>query len=120
MRRSFVTEEARRAYLGWVHTELRHGPDKLTPKRLSHVPRLLWEIESGIRTGEIVVRPDGERLATIRAIKTGEMPYDEAMSLSRSLLDRVQALDTSHLPEPPVAAVEALLHDCRRQDGGPV
>jgi hypothetical protein len=93
-REALITKPMVDAYHGWVYRELKDLQGKglrshgytIPGKRLSHVPRLLWELQGALLFREIPVRLDGEELATVMAIKTGEMSTDDAMLLCGDML----------------------------------
>jgi len=60
MRDCFLSQTFRKAYMGWIAREAKDlaAMHKGHAKRLSHLPRLIWELESVYRTGTMVVRPD--------------------------------------------------------------
>jgi hypothetical protein len=120
-RKLFVHSGTVAAYMGWVRREL-HDIGKLhkgNAKRLSHVPRLLWEIEAAVRTGEIVVRPSPQKIDKILSIKTGVMDYDEAVAFCGSLLLDVEQIvaQVPFLPEPPREWLQSYLLDTRERYG---
>lgn len=105
-----ITKRMVSAYIGWAMTELRNGPDKLTPKRLSHVPRLLWEVIGALTTGAIPVRLPPPQLGVVRGIKEGAIGYDVARKTIDGLVLKAQALwADAHLSEPPTAEVNAIV-----------
>jgi predicted nucleotidyltransferase len=93
-RESLITKAMVDAYHGWVYRELKDLQGKglrshgytIPGKRLSHVPRLLWELQGALLDRHIPVRLEGERLKIVMAIKTGEMSTDDAMLFCGSLL----------------------------------
>lgn len=121
-RERFLTTATADAYMGWAKREL-YDIGKLHKghaKRLSHVPRLLWELEAILRARRIDVRPLPPRLKVIRDIKTGEMPYDEAVVLTGELLldiEQLYEMARKHLPEPPTAWMNEWLLAARRDWG---
>lgn len=108
IRSAFVAKPMAYAYLGWIETELRHMPEVITPKRLSHVPRLMWELEGAMDTGNVPVRLEGWRLDYVRAVKAGGIGYDEVV---RRVAERLPMLRTraQSLDNPPTGAVQDLL-----------
>lgn len=122
LRSSFLSQSMVNAYMGWVHRELA-DIGKLKnghAKRLSHIPRLIWEIESVLRDGLLTVRPDGRKVDTIVAIKTGAMDYDDAVNYCGNLLLELEDMfdHTEPLPEPPVEETNDWLLETRRLYGG--
>lgn len=105
------------SYLGWAHAELRSIGKlyKGNAKRLSHVPRLLWELQSMVQTGDLVVRPDADKVATILGIKTGATPYTEAVAIVGNLLLDVEAEIDRHgaFPHPPTDWTRTYLLESR-------
>jgi predicted nucleotidyltransferase len=107
IRSEFITQNMVAAYLGWAWSEMRQS---LTPKRLSHVPRLLWEVSGAVKTGWLEVRPTGDRHDKIMAIRDGSWDFESALSYSRELLHEVNnELTDVNLPEPPYDKVEAIV-----------
>lgn len=103
IRESLITRHTIAAYIGWAVSELGRA---LTPKQLSHVPRLMWEIQDAITYRRIPVRLDDKRRGVVMAIKTGQMPMDEGLKIARDLLARVRQLaDAATFPEAPTQAV---------------
>lgn len=106
MREKFLTQSFRKAYMGWIHREAEDlaKMHKGHAKRLSHMPRLIWELESVYQTGQMVVRPDEDKRQRIVDIKTGAMDYDEAFAWVGELIVDMEHLDEEvgpSLPEPP-------------------
>lgn len=99
----FLTQEFRRAYMGWIHRESQDIAKlhKGHAKRLSHVPRLIWELMSVYETGEMVVRPTIAKRDIIKLIKTGDMDYDEAVRFTGELLLELENLDAVEGPRLP-------------------
>lgn len=121
LRRDFLHTGTLKAYMGWVHRELADigKLHKGNAKRLSHVPRLLWEIQDAVTERFIHVRLTGFRLQTVMAVKTGEMAYDDAAAyVGGLLLDVERRIEGYILPDPPVAETEAWLLQTRRLYGG--
>lgn len=123
MRDMFLTQEFRQAYMGWIHRESRDigNLHKGHAKRLSHIPRLIWELESVYRYHTMVVRPTADKRAIVKAIKTGEMDYDEAMAYVGNLIIELEALDTlegERLPMTDRKRANQWLLDMRAQYGG--
>lgn len=124
-----VSQALRRAYFGWVTKELahlasqEHGPDGATRgnfKRLSHVPRLIWEFEEALKNGVVPVRLREDHVEVVRSIKFGLLPYEEARGLVGSMLLEMESLDARlgpGLPEPPVEAVRDWLIETRERFG---
>lgn len=123
LRRAFVSSALRSAYMGWIMREAADLAKMKRPpaKRLSHLPRLIWELESALTTGELVVRPNEERREYIRAIKTGAVDLDEALADVGVMILGLEDLDrrSSILPYPPAEAVNSWLLSVRRRLGGP-
>jgi RNA repair pathway DNA polymerase beta family len=128
-RQVFVTRALASAYLGWMERELRDiknradvrraTPIPPDPKRLSHLPRLMFELEGAIETGEIPVRATGAQLDYIMAVKTGHpaFGYDE---VAGRLLDRLPSLHERGraLPPAPRAFVAQILLRARHGEFG--
>lgn len=111
IREQFITKPMLYAYLSWARSELGRA---LTPKQLSHVPRLMWEIEGAMLTRNIPVRLPYEKRRIILDIKTGVMPMAPALELARALLRRVEELETRiSLPEAPRKLVEEIVWAAR-------
>lgn len=119
----FLTQQFRSAYMGWIHREsldiakLHKG----SSKRLSHIPRLIWELESVLTTGTMLVRPNARKRQRIIDIKTGGMDYDEAVAWVGSLLLDLDLLDAEagpDLPEAPYEQANQWLLDARARYGG--
>lgn len=111
------------AYMGWVEREIRDlrqiPPEIPRFKRLSHVPRLIWEIASVIDTGELKVRPDGWQRNKIMAIKTGQIPWAEALDWAETYARELRDAIGSHpWPEPPREWLEDYLLNAREDYGG--
>lgn len=116
-RQKFITQNMIRAYIGWAKSELGRA---LTPKQLSHVPRLMWEIKGALEDGEIPVRLPDEKRAVVMSIKTAEMPASEGLALARSLLVEIEAMSRSiKLPDPPYALVEEIVQSARSRRSEP-
>ena len=120
-RAAFLHRDMVASYMGWVHRELRDIAKlhKGHPKRLSHVPRLLWEVQSAILHQMIDVRPPEDRRQAIVAIKTERMRYDDAVAFCGSLLldtERVVEMSPT-LPDPPRRWLLEYLLDAREAYG---
>lgn len=126
-RQRFVSTKAVEAYVAWAHRELKEIDSKNKnsthrdySKRLSHVPRLMWEIEGAVTTREVPVRLEGEHLATVMAIKSGDMPFEEAMDYCGQLVldvDQVVERELPKMPEPPHEWTRAYLLETRELYG---
>jgi uncharacterized protein len=69
-------------------------------KNMMHTIRLLQVAEEILTTGTLNVKRPNR--STLLAIKTGEFPYDELLSMAHTLMDRIEmAYATSALPEHP-------------------
>lgn len=119
-RERFLHKDTVRAYLGWVHRELGDiaRMHKGNAKRLSHVPRLLWEIQSVVQWGTLVVRPPDLKRDFIVGIKTGAVDYDEAVAeIGSMLLDIEAQAEKATLPEPPRDWLQRYLLETREAYG---
>lgn len=111
-----ITRRMVSAYMGWVTRELAVDPAKLTPKRLSHIPRLLYELINALETGVVPVRLPPPQLGFVRGVKEGAIPFAKAMSAIATLLERARALREAQagvLPEPPVEEVNDIVLQAR-------
>lgn len=129
MRSRLVSQSLRSAYVGWVHDEMRrvhasqHGPEgrpRGQSKRLSHVPRLIWEYVEAVEDGVIPGRIRPERLEIVRQIKSGEMPYEQAFDEVAQMVLDLEEFDARNgpaLPEAPVAEIREWLVAARRRWG---
>lgn len=119
-RERFLSTSLAAAYMGWVKREL-HDIAKLHKghaKRLSHIPRLLWEIESVVTEGTLVVRPGGAKQEAILAIKTGAMDYERAEAWVGGLLLDIEEVVARHtFPDPPTEWVQDYLLATRETYG---
>lgn len=123
-RHRFLHEGTMRAYMGWVWRELRDlqklPPEAFRFKRLSHVPRLLYEIQSIIKSGgtDMLVRPEVPELNFIMAVKCGDIPWSEAMfrstNLARMISDEVDSFEWA---KPPREWLQTYLLDTREAYG---
>ena len=105
-RERFITRAMAQAYLGWIETELRHAD--LTPKRLSHIPRLYWELETAMLDGVVQPRLEGSRRDFVMDVKMGRATRGEVEDLVRPELDGLWAR-VPGLPDPPRAWVQEIL-----------
>jgi hypothetical protein len=116
----FLSSAMAAAYMGWIKREL-HDIGKLHKghaKRLSHIPRLLWEIESVVKEGTLVVRPGGAKQEAILAIKTGAMDYEKAEAfVGGLLLDIEEAVERHTFPDPPTVWTSEYLLQTRETYG---
>jgi len=115
----FVSRSMAAAYTGWMVRELRDLADPRRadlPKRLSHLPRLMWELEGAIDAGEVPVRAADWKRDYIMDVKLGRRGYDEVALLLNERLPSLEARGAV-LPEPPRAFVEQVLLDARHADG---
>lgn len=109
-RSEYLSRQMASAYRGWIFKEM--STEKLTPKRLSHVPRLLYELESAVLYGHIDVRPTGWKREFIMDLKYGSGTR-KAVELE---VDRVMDEINAHfgkMPQAPVERTEALLQEFR-------
>lgn len=107
----FLTLPMAYAYLGWVEQELKHGDlIALSPKRLSHVPRLLWELEAAILEGTLPVRASGWHLDYLRAVRAGRPGYEygNVADAARRLVQRLKP-EIEKMPLPPFGFAEQVL-----------
>lgn len=120
-RHLFLHRDTVAAYMGWVHRELRDlgKLHRMPAKRLSHVPRLLWEIEGAVLRQHIEVRPSPEKIDKILSIKTGIMDYWDAIEWCGELLLDVERIVQNNpiLPEPPREWLQQYLLDTREHYG---
>lgn len=122
IRRLFVSQSMRSAYMGWIHKELVEIArlHKGSAKRLSHVPRLMYEYETALRTGTLEVVLEPMVLRIVRAIKFGELAYETAVALVGEMLLDLEEVDARlgpGLPDPPTAETLEFLLDARRRYG---
>jgi hypothetical protein len=120
MRQAFLTQGFRSAYMGWIHRETRDIEKFHNAKRLSHIPRLIWELESVYTIGNMVVRPDETKRQSIIDIKTGEMDYDEAVGWIGNMILDLEELDAEvgpSLPDEPYEEMNTWLLEARRRFG---
>lgn len=116
-RERLITEPMQRAYHGWVLREMKdlEKLHKIPAKRLSHVPRLLWELEGALLHKAIPVRLEGDRLATVMAIKTGEMSIEDAQAFCGSLMLQIEDLVArTPLPQAPFDLFNRIVLDARK------
>lgn len=123
MRRAFLSQSLRSAYMGWIHRESADIAKlhKGHAKRLSHIPRLAWELMSVYETGMLVVRPPIAKRDVIKLIKTGDMDYDEAMGYVGALILDLEKLDDEigpSLPPAPHEEANEWLLETRKYYGG--
>ena len=115
----FVTRQMALAYTGWIESEMRHDPAVLTPKRLSHVVRLIHEMEGAARTGTVPVRLEGATLQIVRELKTGMYSHEAATEIVHGYvaehLPILKAM-VDDLPEAPREWVGDLLLRARHGD----
>jgi predicted nucleotidyltransferase len=105
-RSKFVTRRMGAAYLGWIETEFRHAD--IPAKRLSHIPRLYWELVGAVETGIVPVRLAGSALDYVMAVKRGEVSRAEVEDLVVPELEHLWTI-VKDLPESPRAWVQELL-----------
>ena len=60
-------------------------------KNMMHLVRLMFSGEHIVETGEPLVRFEGERLATLMAIRRGEWTFEEIMALAEEIRGRMLA-----------------------------
>jgi len=126
-RGAFVSRSMADGYLGWMERELidlknraegkNAAPIPPDPKRLSHLPRLMYELEGAIVDGEIPVRASGLHLEYIMAVKRGLIGYNEVSARLRERLPVLHALART-LPDPPRMWVANLLLRARHGEFG--
>ena len=98
-----------RAYHGWVLSELKHGPEVLTPKRLSHLIRLTFELESAVLDEGLCIYQTGAERDMIMAAKRGETSYLQVKEWVSSRPIIRGNPDRFYMPDPPRAEVEHIL-----------
>lgn len=122
IRRGLLSNRLRGAYMGWIHRELKDigKLHKGSAKRLSHVLRLIWEIGTVLTEHWFVVRPPAEKVEQIVAVKTGAMPYEDAVAYIGEQLLALEAVDEAvghKLLGPPIDEIESWLLYVRRAHG---
>ena len=112
-RQRFLTRSMGYAYWGWVQRELKAAhAAALPPKRLGHIPRLLWELDGAITNGEVPVRLAGDHLEFVLDVRSGKRGLDDVMGLVNSYGDALEkAID--RLPPAPTEWADALLIETR-------
>jgi hypothetical protein len=97
VRHWFISKQMGRAYFGWVHRELRNP--NLTPKQLSHIPRLLWELEGALVNREVPIRLNDDHLQYVRDIRAGIVSREDVEAFSRGFGWTERVIDA--LPDAP-------------------
>jgi hypothetical protein len=84
----------------WIDQE--NGQLDYDAKNLMHCMRLLLSGMSILKTGEPIVRFDGERLDLLRSIRAGKYPYDEIMARVETMMEEMHTLkESTSLPHSP-------------------
>lgn len=131
MRPRLVTQALRSAYVGWVHDEMRridrdaHGPEgrrRGSFKRLSHVPRLIMELETALTEGVLPTRLRPDQVDLVRRVKfcEDESSFEEAYDMVAQMILDLEAVDERYgpaLPEPPEEEMRAWLVAARERWG---
>lgn len=116
---SFISRAMASAYRGWIHKELRFlgKQEAPPPKRLSHLPRLAYELHDAVMYGFIGVRQFGRRREFIMEVKEGFAGYQAVRFEVEGVLEAIGERRIERLPEPPKALAEVLLQSFRRTYG---
>lgn len=81
-------------------TDQEKGDLDFDGKNMMHCIRLLWSAENIAINGEPMVRFNGDKLDTLIKIRSGEMTYEQIISLANSISDNMkEKFDKSNLPE---------------------
>lgn len=84
----------------WLDQE--NGELDYDAKNLMHCMRLLLSGINILRTGEPIVRFEGEQLQLLREIRAGKFPYEEIMAWAERLLAEMEELtETTSIPRKP-------------------
>lgn len=102
----WVTRPMASAYRGWIFREMAN--DDLPPKRMSHIPRLAYELESAVRDRIINVRLWGWRLDFVMAVKEGRAGIEEVRAEVGNLLEAIDPA-IRRLPPPPTQKAQEML-----------
>ena len=117
MRRNrYITRAMASAYRGWIFGEMRNYD--MPAKRLSHVPRLAYELQSAIE-GHLFVRLSGWRLDFVMAVKEGRVGYGPVrLEVDRVMEEIKDGIETLPLVTPDlIAMTNDLLLSFRETDG---
>lgn len=117
LREGFITSRMASAYRGWALQELANfesGRIKDNPKRLSHIPRLVYELSDAVKYRFMQPRLTGRRLEFVMDVKEGLYGVDAV----RIEVDEViEDMGRWELPEPDYDDAEELLIDFRETYG---
>ncbi len=108
---AFLSRYAVRAYTRATEMQLSRAGRNLKPKQLMHVVRLRQVGLKLMRTGSLDIAADRSLLA----IRSGEMPWDEAVAWAHRLGEELRTADGPLPEEPDRARVEDWLVSVRRR-----
>jgi predicted nucleotidyltransferase len=108
---AFLSRYAVRAYTRATEMQLSRAGRNLKPKQLMHVVRLRLVGLHLMRTGELDITADRSLLA----IRSGEMPWDDAVAWAHRLGEELNNADGPLPEDPDRARVEEWLVSVRRR-----
>lgn len=109
-RRRFLTRRMASAYRGWLFGEMMKAEkqDRFPSKRLAHVPRLAYELQSAVEGQDMIVRLTGWRQSFVMDVKEGRAGYDAVkLEVDRVMEEIEPKLDA--MPMAPTEFAEELL-----------
>ena len=86
-------------------------------KNMMHLVRLLLSGENIVKTGEPIVRFDGERLETLLSIRRGEWKFDEIMAFADAKKSVIEAGKGSLPPDCDTEKVDELIASVMKEAG---
>jgi len=121
MRDYIVSQACTPRYLGYLHGQRERALDGRgsgrgaregrSEKWASHMVRLGYEALEIVTTGALTLPMPEARAEVCRAVKRGEVPFDDALDLAAELEAKLRAVDEPALrPEPDLEVVQAWMH----------
>jgi hypothetical protein len=86
-------------------------------KNMMHLVRLLLSAENIVKTGEPIVRFDGEWLETLLSIRRGEWKFDEIMAFADAKKSVIEAGKGSLPPDCDTEKVDELIASVMKEAG---
>lgn len=100
----------------WIAQE--RGEMDYDSKNMMHLVRILMSGENIVKTGNPLVRVEGEKLETLFAIRRGEWTFEQIMAFAEEIQKSIQNSDKDRLPSDcDRVAVDALIAEVMKEAG---
>lgn len=108
---AIVSQQCKGRFLGYLNGQRRRAEEDRGSGRgrregreakwASHMVRLGYQAEELLTTGSLTLPMPVEQAAMCKAVKRGEVPFEDALRIAREHEERVQRIESSPLPERP-------------------